>query len=56
MRRVKSCETVPTVGAVRDLSRFCGVPKVQPTTHRRHANNDAYEIDDFIGCEADFPI
>ena len=25
----------------------------QGTTHRRHANNDAHEIDDFIGCEND---
>ena len=28
----------------------------QGTTRRRHANNDAREIDDFIGCEGDFPI
>ena len=29
--RLKSCETVPTVAAVRNLCRFRGVPKVQPT-------------------------
>ena len=28
----------------------------QGTTHRRHANNEACEIDNFIGCEGDFSI
>ena len=28
----------------------------QGSTHRRHENNDAREIDDFIVCEDDFPI
>ena len=28
---LKSCETVPTVAAVRNFCRVCGVPKVQPT-------------------------
>ena len=28
--RLKSCETVPTVAAVRGFCRFNGVPKVQP--------------------------
>ena len=27
----------------------------QGTTGRRHANNDAREINNFIGCEGDFP-
>ena len=54
--------------AVRDLSRVRQYPPwllfmafvnsvgYQGTTCRRHANNDAREIDDFIGCECDFPI
>ena len=28
----------------------------QGTTRRKHAKNDACEIDNFIGCEGDFPI
>ena len=47
-------ETVPTVAAVHDICRFRGVPKVQP--RRRHSNNDAREINNFIGCKGDFPI
>ena len=31
----KSCETVPTVAAVHDFCRFCGVPKVQPAEDRQ---------------------
>ena len=54
--------------AVCDLSRVRQYPPwllftafvdsggTQGTTHRRHTNNDAHEIDDFIGCEGDFPI
>ena len=30
MRRVKSCETVPTMAAVHNICRFRGLPKVQP--------------------------
>ena len=50
--RLKSCETVPTVAAVHGFCLF----HAQGTTRRKHANNDACEIDDFIGCEGDFPI
>ena len=54
--------------AVRDLSHVRQYPPwllftafvdsvgTQGTTRRRHANNDEREIDDFIGCEGDFPI
>ena len=50
---------------VRDLSRVRQYPLwlllsipwgTEGTTHRRHANNYAHEIDDFIGCEGDFSI
>ena len=38
-------------------SRLLSIPwGTQGTTRRRQANNDAREIDDFIGCEGDFPI
>ena len=47
-------ETVPTVAAVHDICRFRG--GTLNTTRRRHANNDARDIDNFIGCEGDFPI
>ena len=57
--------------AVRDLSRVRQYPPwllfwtsrllsipwgTQGTSRRRHANNDAREIDNFIGCEGDFLI
>ena len=48
-----ACETVPTMAAVPDSLILWGI---LGTTRRRHANNDAYEINDFIGCEGDFPI
>ena len=51
VRDFRSCETVSTVAAVHDFCRFHGVPKVQPAK-----DNDAREIDNFIGCERDFPI
>ena len=38
-------------------SRHLSIPwGTQGTTRRRHANNVAREIDDFIGYEGDFPI
>ena len=38
-------------------SRLLSIPwGTLGTTRRRHANNDAHKIDDFIGCEGDFPI
>ena len=57
-----SSHAVRDLGRVRQYlrgycSRLLSIPwSTQGTTRRRHANNDAREIDDFIGCEGDFPI
>ena len=41
------------MAAAHDICRFHGVPKVP--NRRRYENNDAGQIEDFIGSEGDFP-